>query len=151
MINDDIKQALVTYTENMQNDISLVLQTGTHKKRAELLTFLKDFASVSERINVIERDTRGDLRSPVSFMIEVDGKPNGVTFSGIPSGHEFNSLVLAVLHSSGTEMKLDEGQIRSIVDKVVTRLVKEEKKRCHPPIPMPLKVLRGFSAMLTLL
>ncbi len=108
MLNNEIKQKLKSYTATMQNEISLVLQTGEHEKRAELLSFLKDFASISDKINVQERDTGGQLRGPLSFMIEVDGNANGIQFSGIPGGHEFNSLVLAVLHSSGTPLKLDD-------------------------------------------
>ncbi len=121
MLTREIKEALMGYTANMQNDISFVVQTGEHNKRAELLAFLKDFAKVSNRISVEERDTEGRLRSPVSFMLEVDGKPNGIEFSGIPSGHEFNSLVLAVLHSSGTELKLDNS-LKNIVANVQQEL-----------------------------
>ena len=117
MLTREIKEALMGYTANMTNDITFVVQTGEHKKRAELLSFLKDFAKVSNKISVEERDTNGQLRSPVSFMLEVDGKANGIQFSGIPSGHEFNSLVLAVLHSSGTELKLDDG-LKNIIANV---------------------------------
>jgi len=121
MLTREIKEALMGYTANMQNDVTFVVQTGEHKKRAELLAFLKDFAKVSNRINVEERDTAGQLRSPVSFMLEVDGVSNGIQFSGIPSGHEFNSLVLAVLHSSGTALKLDES-LKAIVANVQQEL-----------------------------
>ena len=121
MLTREIKEALMGYTANMQNDIALVIQTGEHNKRSELLNFLNDFAKVSKRITVEERDTQGQLRSPVSFMLEVDGKPNGIQFSGIPSGHEFNSLVLAVLHSSGTALKLDEA-LKNIVANVEQKL-----------------------------
>lgn len=117
MLTKEIKEALMGYTANMKNDIVFVVQTGEHKKRSELLSFLKDFAKVSNKISVEERDTEGQLRSPVSFMLEVDGKPNGIQFSGIPGGHEFNSLVLAVLHSSGTELKLDD-RVKNIVANV---------------------------------
>ena len=121
MLTREIKEALMGYTASMQNDVTFVVQTGEHNKRAELLSFLKDFAKVSSRINVEERDTAGRLRSPVSFMLEVDGKPNGIEFSGIPSGHEFNSLVLAVLHSSGTELKLDDS-LKNIIANVQQEL-----------------------------
>ena len=117
MLTKEIKEALMGYTANMQNDIVFVVQTGDHEKRAELLSFLKDFAKVSNRIEVEERDTSGQLRSPVSFLLEVDGKPNGIQFSGIPSGHEFNSLVLAVLNSSGTAIKLDDS-LKNIVTNI---------------------------------
>lgn len=108
MLTREIKEALMGYTANMKNRVTFVVQTGEHEKRAELMSFLKDFAKVSENIGVEERDTAGQLRSPVSFLLEVDGTPNGIQFSGIPSGHEFNSLVLAVLHSSGTPLKMDD-------------------------------------------
>ena len=108
MLTVDILNALKQYTADMKSDITLVVQSGEHDKKAELLDLLEKFSSVSDRISVSERDTQGALRSPVSFMLEVDGKPNGITFSGIPGGHEFNSLVLAVLHSSGTPIKLDQ-------------------------------------------
>ena len=114
MLTREIKEALMGYTANMQNNITFVVQTGEHSKRAELLSLLNDFAKVSDKIRVEQRDTHGQLRSPVSFMLEVDGEPNGIQFSGIPSGHEFNSLVLAVLHSSGTPLKLDDS-LKSII------------------------------------
>jgi alkyl hydroperoxide reductase subunit F len=108
MLTKEIKEALMGYTANMKNKVTFVVQTGEHEKRSELIKFLSDFAKVSVRINVEQRDMAGQLRSPVSFLLEVDGKANGIQFSGIPSGHEFNSLVLAVLHSSGTALKLDD-------------------------------------------
>ena len=108
MLNNDILNALKGYTANMQNKVSLVLQTGEHSKRAELSDFLSQIASVSDNLEFEERDTNGFLRSAMSFMLEVDGQPSGVFFSGIPSGHEFNSLILAILWTSGTEIKLDD-------------------------------------------
>lgn len=114
MLNQEILEALKGYTANMQNDVRLVVQAGNHEKKEELLGFLDSFVSVTERLQLEERDTAGDLRSPISFLLEVDGKDSGIRFSGIPSGHEFNSLVLAVLHASGTDMKLDES-LKSLV------------------------------------
>ena len=108
MLSNDILQALKTYTESMKSTVNLVLQTGEHAKRSELKEFLSSVASVSENISLEERDTAGELRSPISFLIEADGQDTGIRFSGIPSGHEFNSFVLAVLNSSGTPLKLDE-------------------------------------------
>jgi alkyl hydroperoxide reductase subunit F len=117
MLNQEMLSALKSYTANMKNDVALIVQTGDHEKRPELLKFLNDFASVSNRIQVVERDTGSQLRSPVSFMIEVEGQPSGISFSGIPGGHEFNSLVLAILQLSGTPMKLDE-QIKSMIAQI---------------------------------
>ena len=106
MLSNDILNALKNYTQNMTNKVSLVLQTGEHTRRQELKDFLSQIASVSDNLELIERDE--NLRSPISFYLEVEGKNNGIHFSGIPSGHEFNSLILAILQSSGTELKLDK-------------------------------------------
>ena len=106
MLSNDILNALKTYTQNMTNKVTLVLQTGEHEKRSELVDFLTQLTSVSDNLTLVERDE--NLRSPISFYLAVDEKNNGIHFSGIPSGHEFNSLVLAILHSSGTEHKLDQ-------------------------------------------
>ena len=105
MLSKDILNAVKTYTQNMTNKVSLVLQTGEHEKRPELKEFLTQLCSVSENLTLIERDN--SLRSPITFYLEVEGNNNGIHFSGIPSGHEFNSLILAILQSSGTALKLD--------------------------------------------
>lgn len=114
MITNEIKKALRPYFENLRTPVSFVLQTGEHDKRAELVTFLSDIAKLSDQLYLQERDTQGELRSPISFTLEAGDEPTGVVFSGIPGGHEFNSLILAILHSAGGDLKLDEG-IRGLV------------------------------------
>ncbi|MFV1871805.1 MAG: alkyl hydroperoxide reductase subunit F [Oleiphilus sp.] len=121
MLTNDILNALKTYTAGMKKTVNLVLQTGDHAKRGELKEFLQSFASVSESISLEEREQSVDLRSPISFLIEADGLDTGIRFSGIPSGHEFNSFVLAVLNASGTPLKLDES-IQSMVKAVDAEL-----------------------------
>ncbi len=114
VLTKEILQALKGYTESMQKNVTFVVQTGEHSKRAELVKFLSDIASVSDKLNVEERDTQGELRSSVSFLIEADNEDTGIRFSGIPGGHEFNSLILAMLHASGTALKLDDS-VKAIV------------------------------------
>lgn len=107
MLSKDILQALQGYAANMQRPVTFVLQTGAHSKRDELAQFLAEIASVSDKITLEERDLP-DLRSPISFALLAGGEDTGIRFSGIPSGHEFNSLVLAMLQASGTPLKLDD-------------------------------------------
>lgn len=119
MLNNDILNTLKTYTQSMTNKVSLVLQTGEHEKRSELVSFLSQLCSVSDNLALIEKDE--GLRSPVTFYLEVEGVKNGIEFSGIPSGHEFNSLVLALLQSSGTALKLDDS-LMAMVSKIDQKL-----------------------------
>lgn len=112
MLNNQILDALKGYTAKMQKTVTFVLQTGEHSKRNELKQFLTSFVSVSEKLKLEERDLSGQVRSPISFILEADGgsgkEDTGIIFSGIPSGHEFNSLVLAVLQAADSPVKLDE-------------------------------------------
>tara|TARA_B100000519_G_scaffold73347_1_gene63126 strand:+ start:6072 stop:7664 length:1593 start_codon:yes stop_codon:yes gene_type:complete len=121
MITQDIKKALAGYFASMQKNITLVLQTGEHSKRDELKQFLSDVAGVSDNIQLEERDTNGVLRSSISFLLEADGEDTGIRFSGIPGGHEFNSFVLALLHASGTALKIDDS-VASLVKGVKDEL-----------------------------
>lgn len=117
MITPEIKQALSGYFANMQKPVTLVLQSGDHPKRGEQADFLADISGISDNVNFEERDA--GLRSPMSFSLEVDGQPTGIVFSGIPGGHEFNSLILAILHASGSDMKLDDS---------IANLIKQVRK-----------------------
>ncbi len=106
MLTPDILQTLKSYTENMRLPVTFVLQTGDHDRRPALVEFLAGLCTVSDKLSLEERDA--GLRSPISFSIEADGRATGIVFSGIPGGHEFNSLILAVLQAAGTPIKLDE-------------------------------------------
>ena len=147
MLTNEIIEALKTYTASMQKEVTFVLQTGEHGKRQELLEFLNGIAGVSERISVAERDLPALLRSPVSFLLEADGVDTGIRFSGIPGGHEFNSLVLALLHSSGTAILLDES-IASMVRNIQEHLKFEVfiSLSCHN-CPDVVQVLNQFALL----
>lgn len=119
MLTPEILTSIKSYTANMQKTVTFVLQNGEHNKRNELKEFLVDIASVSDLLAFEERDTIStlNLQSPISFALEVDGSDSGIRFSGIPSGHEFNSLILAILQASGTDLKLDDS-LRKLVENV---------------------------------
>jgi len=147
MLTPEILQALKGYMANMQNTVTFVVQTGEHSKRQELVKFLSDIASTGEKLSVEERDTQGVLRSPVSFLLEKDGEDAGIRFSGIPGGHEFNSLILAVLHASGTALKLDES-VKQLVKAVKEPLAFEVfiSLSCHN-CPDVVQVLNQFALL----
>ena len=122
MLTNDILSAVKSYTENMDQEVTLVLQTGEHPKRDELKQFLTQLCGVSDKLRLSEADH--GLRSPISFGLEVNGEFNGVYFSGIPSGHEFNSLILAILQSAGAELKLDASLVSHLQSPHHRRLLK---------------------------
>ena len=92
----------------MSKPVVVVLNIGEHEKRQELKAFIESITSTTDLISLTEKDLGDEARSAITFTIEVAGQPTGIFFSGIPSGHEFNSLVLAILQSGGVEIKLEE-------------------------------------------
>jgi len=123
MIDQNLLDAVKTYSENMTRPISFVLGSGEHSKRAELIDFLTKIAGTTDKINFDSTATDDSLPSPISFAVRshIDGAltDTGIVFSGIPGGHEFTSLILAILQAGGHTLKLDEG-----VQKLVKRFNK---------------------------
>jgi alkyl hydroperoxide reductase subunit F len=115
LLSSDILNAVTNYAADLKKSVTLVLQTGSHDKREELVDFLSAIATTSPLLTLEQRDTQGSLRSPISFTLEADGAATGITFSGIPSGHEFNSLILAILQGGGaSELKLDASIVETV-------------------------------------
>jgi alkyl hydroperoxide reductase subunit F len=117
LLSPEILASIRTYLADLQCTVGLVLDLGDHEKRSELVGFLSAIAAQGDRLKFEERDL-GDLaRSPLTFLLQADGQNTGVAFSGVPAGHEFNSLILAILQAGGSDLKLDEAikrQVRSI-------------------------------------
>ena len=147
MITKELLAAVKGYTEKMKKPVTFVLQTGEHEKREELLKFLSDIASVSDLLQIAERDTYGHLRSPISFFLEVDKETTGIEFSGIPGGHEFSSLILAMLHASGADLKLDS-TLQAMVQNVTEELHFEVfiSQSCHN-CPDVVQTLNQFAVL----
>ncbi|CAD6546208.1 alkyl hydroperoxide reductase subunit F [Paraburkholderia sabiae] len=112
MLDANLKAQLKAYLEKVSRPIEIVASLDDSAKSQELLALLSDIASLSERVSVIER--RGDDERKPSFSIGEPGKATGIRFAGIPMGHEFTSLVLALLQTGGHPIKLDDAVIQQI-------------------------------------
>ncbi|WP_133645457.1 alkyl hydroperoxide reductase subunit F [Paraburkholderia flava] len=112
MLDANLKTQLKTYLEKVTRPIELVASVDDSAKSQELLALLNDIATLSTRVTVIER--RGDAERKPSFTIGEPGKDTGIRFAGIPMGHEFTSLVLALLQVGGHPIKLDDAVIDQI-------------------------------------
>ncbi len=116
MLDQNLLDAVKTYSANMTRPIVITLGQGQHPKRAELVDFLEKIASTSDKIG-FDKTASDDSLSPISFKITTENRDTGIVFSGIPAGHEFTSLVLAILQAGGHTMKLDEG-IQDLVKRI---------------------------------
>ena len=103
MLNANLETQLKAYLEKVVLLIELVASLDDRAGSAELLALLQEIVSLSPRITLIER--RGDDERKPSFRINRVGADIGVRFAGIPLGHEFTSLVLALLQAGGHPSK----------------------------------------------
>lgn len=92
-LKDQLKNIFQGLNAEYTFDISVSEQ---HENRAELIELLNDVASCSDHLS--SRVTEGD---GLEFSIRKNGNPSGIKFRGIPNGHEFTSLLLAVLNLDG--------------------------------------------------
>jgi alkyl hydroperoxide reductase subunit F len=112
MLEANLKTQLKAYLEKVSRPIEIVASLDDSPKSVELKDLLQEIATLSDRIAVIEK--RDDDQRKPSFSIGEPGKPTGIRFAGIPMGHEFTSLVLALLQTGGHPVKLDDAVIEQI-------------------------------------
>ncbi|GAA4998344.1 alkyl hydroperoxide reductase subunit F [Pseudoluteimonas lycopersici] len=113
MLDADLKTQLAAYLEKLQQPIELVASLDDSDAARELDGLLADIASLSPKIS---RTTGDDARKP-SFLIRRAGTDIEVGFAAVPLGHEFTSLVLALLQVGGHPVKIDEAlaeQVRAL-------------------------------------
>jgi NADH-dependent peroxiredoxin subunit F len=103
MLDDNLKAQLKSYLERLQRPVELVATLDDSATSQELKELLQDIASVSDKVTVVENHD-ADTRKP-SFLITNPGQDTGLRFAGVPLGHEFTSLVLALLQVGGHPSK----------------------------------------------
>jgi NADH-dependent peroxiredoxin subunit F len=106
MLDESLKEQLKTVFAKLTRSVALVYEPSFHADQNELTTLLGDVVSTSEKLSTrLEAVADGRTAPFPTFHIEVtDGaaaRRTGVTFKGIPGGHEFSSLILAILNASG--------------------------------------------------
>lgn len=110
MLDKDIKQQLAQYLEMLENDIIIKLSVGSDKVSQEMKELVDEISSMSNKITVEE----AQLKRTPSFSVNRLNEDTGITFAGIPLGHEFTSLVLALLQVSGRPPKVEDKVIDQI-------------------------------------
>jgi len=111
MLDSGLKTQLKAYLDMLTQPITLVASLDDSEKSQELRSMLADIAELSDKVSFDDAGT--NARTP-SFDIVRNGTNVRVTFAGIPGGHEFNSLVLALLQVGGHPSKTAQDVIAQI-------------------------------------
>lgn len=112
MLDTNLKQQLTTYLQNLTSAVELSVFLGDDVKSKELNSLVTEIAQMSPLVSVVEADASNER---VPSMLVKSVKTGGeMRFAGVPMGHEFTSLVLALLHSGGHPIKLDKAVIEQV-------------------------------------
>ena len=111
MLDAAIKGQLKAYLERLQRPIELVATLDDSAKAAEMRELLADIVEVSPKVSL---RTDGQASRVPSFAVGLPGETPRIHFAGIPMGHEFTSLVLALLQTGGHPPKVEQ----SVIDQI---------------------------------
>jgi alkyl hydroperoxide reductase subunit F len=119
MLSEEIKTQLKGYLGRVSRPVVLRAavdgSAGDDASSREMLGLLQDIASLSELVSVEIEHTDAPLKP--SFTVGSAGSEARIRFAGLPMGHEFSSLVLALLQAGGHAPKVDAAvldQIRAL-------------------------------------
>lgn len=111
MLNDALKAQLKAYLEKIVHPVELVASLDDSKGAQEIRALLESISELSDKVSA--RFDGANARRP-SFQIRREGTTTGPHFAAVPLGHEFTSLVLALLWSGGHPPKVDAESIQTI-------------------------------------
>ncbi len=110
MLDINIKKQLETYLANLTRPIELHLSADDSNKGKELANLANEITALSDKITL----QRVESDRPQLLTIVNPDNNSQISFAGIPMGHKFTSLVLALLHTGGHPIKLDAEVIEQV-------------------------------------
>lgn len=104
ILDETIKKQLEDYLKLMEGDVKITVSAGQDDVSKEMLGLLNELKEMSAHIQL---EFESLERTP-SFSINRPNEEIGIVFAGVPLGHEFSSLVLALLQASGRPPKIED-------------------------------------------
>ena len=103
MLDASLKTQLQAYLERLTRPVHLVASLDEGDSSAQMLQLLQDIEALSPKVSLEVR--RDDAQRKPSFAVTSPGQDISLAFAGLPMGHEFTSLVLALLQAGGHPSK----------------------------------------------
>jgi alkyl hydroperoxide reductase subunit F len=114
MLDTTMKTQLKAYLEKLTKPVELIATLDDSARSSEIRELLAEIAELSDKVSFTERNDL-PVRKP-SFLITNPGSEQGPRFAGSPLGHEFTSLVLALLWTGGHPSKEAKELLEQIAD-----------------------------------
>lgn len=114
MLDSNILGQVKDIFKELKNEYTFIVKYSRNRDEAQLLIeFINDIVGCSSHLSVITEETSYDK---LEFTIMKNGVNTGIRFRGIPNGHEFTSLLLAILNA--------DGKGKNMPDEILTRRIK---------------------------
>lgn len=110
MLDNETKAQLKQYLELLESDIEFKASLDESEPSNKVREFLTSVCELSSRLTLVE----SSLNRTPSFEVNQPGQTSGISFAGLPLGHEFPSFILALLQVSGRAPKVEESVIKTI-------------------------------------
>ena len=114
MLDSDLKDQLQAYLQKLTRPVELVAALDDGEGSRELRELLVELTQLSGKVSLREAREPGDRVPSFAIASPAAGHDISLRFAGIPLGHEFTSLVLALLQVGGHPPKLDADTIERI-------------------------------------
>lgn len=111
MLDDSLKGQLKAYLEKITRPVEIEASLDDSDKSKEMLELLQDIAGLSSQLSL---NTQGQNARTPSFALNSPGEQISLRFAGLPMGHEFTSLILALLQTGGYPSKASAETIEQI-------------------------------------
>jgi len=112
MLDAKLKTQLKAYLERVSRPVEIVASLDDGDASVKMRTLLDEVVSLSPLLSLVER--RDGVERTPSFAIGRAGEAARVRFAGIPLGHEFTSLVLALLQAGGHPPKVEADVLEQV-------------------------------------
>ena len=148
LLDNDVREKLSQYLQLMENDVLIKVSVADDPASTQMSEFVQELAGLSARIHV---EAAALPRTP-SFSINKVNQDTGITFAGIPLGHEFTSLVLALLQTSGYPPKIDASLVDQIKNiKTTLKFETYISLTCHncPEVVQALNIMSLLNSNIT--
>lgn len=148
LLDNDVREKLSQYLQLMENDVLIKVSVADDPASTQMSEFVQELAGLSDRIHV----EAATLPRVPSFSINKTNQDTGITFAGIPLGHEFTSLVLALLQTSGYPPKIDASLVDQIKNiKTTLKFETYISLTCHncPDVVQALNIMSLLNSNIT--
>ena len=109
MLDQELKTQLASYLERVKLPLEMVASLDDSETGRDMFSLLQTIQSLRSDLITLRLDGQ-DARKP-SFSLQRTGSATDLRFAGLPLGHEFTSLVLALLWTGGHPPKVEQAVI----------------------------------------